>query len=102
VGARASAAGHRQKFGQPLLSPGHRDFAAAVGSGHAAGAVNDRDAEERVKLLKTAWDLAGSRLGARHELYERFYAGDPARTYAAQYAEYDKQALLDRVARHIG
>jgi len=62
----------------------------------------DRDAEERVKLLKTAWDLAGSRLGARHELYERFYAGDPARTYAAQYAEYDKQALLDRVARHIG
>ncbi|RXZ83172.1 4-hydroxyphenylacetate 3-hydroxylase [Paenibacillaceae bacterium] len=58
----------------------------------------DRDAEERVKLLKLSWELAGSRLGARHELYERFYAGDPVRTYAGQYVEYDKQPLLDRVA----
>ncbi|MFF2483436.1 4-hydroxyphenylacetate 3-hydroxylase family protein [Paenibacillus sp. NPDC058071] len=58
----------------------------------------DRDAEERVKLLKLAWELVGSRLGARHELYERFYAGDPVRTYAGQYVEYDKRQLLERVA----
>ncbi|MBJ6363734.1 4-hydroxyphenylacetate 3-hydroxylase family protein [Paenibacillus sp. GCM10012307] len=56
----------------------------------------DRGAEERAKLLKLAWDLVGSRLGARHELYERFYSGDPARTYAGQYVEYDKRELIDR------
>ncbi|MBB6636079.1 4-hydroxyphenylacetate 3-hydroxylase family protein [Cohnella thailandensis] len=59
----------------------------------------DRDAEERVKLLKLSWDLVGSRLGARHELYERFYAGDPVRTYAAQYVDYDKRPLLEKAAR---
>lgn len=59
----------------------------------------DRDAAERVRLLKLAWDLTGSGLGARHELYERFYAGDPERTYAAQYAEYDKQSLIEKVQR---
>jgi 4-hydroxyphenylacetate 3-monooxygenase len=59
----------------------------------------DRGAEERVRLLKLAWELVGSQLGARHELYERFYAGDPVRTYAGQYTEYDKQALLDKALR---
>ncbi|MFB9330012.1 4-hydroxyphenylacetate 3-hydroxylase family protein [Paenibacillus aurantiacus] len=62
----------------------------------------DRDAEERVKLLKLSWDLVGSRLGARHELYERFYAGDPVRTYAGQYVGYDKQPLLEKAARITG
>ncbi|AJY76908.1 4-hydroxyphenylacetate 3-hydroxylase family protein [Paenibacillus beijingensis] len=62
----------------------------------------DRNAEDRVKLLKLAWELTGSGLGARHELYERFYAGDPVRTYAGQYVEYDKQPLLDKVGKRIG
>ncbi|MFD1957478.1 4-hydroxyphenylacetate 3-hydroxylase family protein [Paenibacillus thailandensis] len=62
----------------------------------------DRDAGERLKLLKLAWELTGGGLGARHELYERFYAGDPVRTYAAQYAEYDKRLLLGKVDRKLG
>lgn len=62
----------------------------------------DRNAEERVKLLKLAWELVGSPLGARHELYERFYAGDPVRTYASQYVEYDKGPLLDKVRKITG
>ncbi|GFN30150.1 4-hydroxyphenylacetate 3-hydroxylase family protein [Paenibacillus xylaniclasticus] len=62
----------------------------------------DRDALDRVKLLKLSWELVGSRLGARHELYERFYAGDPVRTYAGQYVDYDKQRLLDKAARRLG
>jgi len=33
-------------------------------------------AEERVKLLKLMWDSIGSEFGARHELYERNYAGN--------------------------
>ncbi|MGN7455318.1 4-hydroxyphenylacetate 3-hydroxylase family protein [Paenibacillus pasadenensis] len=69
---------------------------------HSAYGGADRGAPERVRLLKLAWDLVGSPLGARHELYERFYAGDPARTYAAQYAEYDKSALIARTLSRLG
>lgn len=58
-------------------------------------------AEKKVQLYKLAWDLIGSPLGARHELYERFYAGDPVRNYAAQYAAMDKQTLTDPVWRLI-
>lgn len=57
----------------------------------------DRGAVERAQLFKFAWDLIGSPLGARHALYERFYSGDPVRTYAAQYVSYDHQQLTDRV-----
>ncbi|WP_244863116.1 4-hydroxyphenylacetate 3-hydroxylase family protein [Paenibacillus cisolokensis] len=51
------------------------------------------DAEHKVRLFKLAWDLVGSPLGSRHELYERFYAGDPVRTYANQYLYADKSEL---------
>ncbi|MEU0270475.1 4-hydroxyphenylacetate 3-hydroxylase N-terminal domain-containing protein [Streptomyces sp. NPDC006307] len=34
-------------------------------------------AEERIKLLKLAWDALGSEFAGRHEQYERFYHGAP-------------------------
>ncbi len=34
-------------------------------------------AEERVKLLKLAWDAVGSEFASRHAQYEKFYAGAP-------------------------
>jgi 4-hydroxyphenylacetate 3-monooxygenase len=37
----------------------------------------DVSAEDRIKLYKVAADLVVSGFGGRHELYERFYAGDP-------------------------
>ena len=33
------------------------------------------NSEERVKLLKAAWDAVGSEFGSRHTQYEMFYAG---------------------------
>jgi 4-hydroxyphenylacetate 3-monooxygenase len=54
-------------------------------------------AEQKVKLFKLAWDLIGSPLGSRHELYERFYAGDPVRSFANQYLNYDKSVLIETV-----
>ncbi|MEV5026664.1 4-hydroxyphenylacetate 3-hydroxylase family protein [Paenibacillus sp. LPE1-1-1.1] len=54
-------------------------------------------AEKKVQLFKLAWDLIGSPLGSRHELYERFYAGDPVRAYASQYVKFDKGSLTDPV-----
>lgn len=55
------------------------------------------NAEKKTKLFKLAWDLVGSPLGSRHELYERYYAGDPIRNVANQYNNYDKQRLKNRL-----
>lgn len=47
-------------------------------------------AKERIRLLRVVADLAVHSFGGRHELYERFYAGDPIRLRAAQqYLGYD-------------
>lgn len=54
-------------------------------------------AEKKVQLFKLAWDLIGSPLGARHLLYERFYAGDPVRGLANHYNRFDKQTLTDPI-----
>jgi 4-hydroxyphenylacetate 3-monooxygenase len=37
----------------------------------------DMPAEDRVKLMKLAWDMIGSEFAGRHEQYEKFYAGAP-------------------------
>jgi 4-hydroxyphenylacetate 3-monooxygenase len=51
-------------------------------------------AEERVKLFKLAWDLAGSEFAGRHHQYEMFYAGAPfvAKGYAYRNFGYDEAA----------
>ncbi|MUT64790.1 4-hydroxyphenylacetate 3-hydroxylase family protein [Paenibacillus sp. NEAU-GSW1] len=54
-------------------------------------------AEKKVELFKLAWDLIGSPLGARHLLYERFYAGDPIRGLANQYNRFDKKSLTNPI-----
>jgi 4-hydroxyphenylacetate 3-monooxygenase len=33
-------------------------------------------ATDRLKLYKLAWDLVGSEFAGRHQLYEKFYAGN--------------------------
>jgi 4-hydroxyphenylacetate 3-monooxygenase/anthranilate 3-monooxygenase (FAD)/4-hydroxyphenylacetate 3-monooxygenase len=40
---------------------------------------NGMSARERAKLFRTAWDFAGSALGGRVELYERFYLASAQR-----------------------
>jgi 4-hydroxyphenylacetate 3-monooxygenase len=59
------------------------------------------DAEKRTKLFKLAWDLIGSPLGSRHELYERFYSGDPIRNLANQYIYFDKTRFKKMVEKYI-
>ena len=57
--------------------------------------------EERIQLYKIAADLAVSSFGGRHELYERFYAGDPMfLRISTQFLLYDWQeplALIDHL-----
>jgi 4-hydroxyphenylacetate 3-monooxygenase len=51
--------------------------------------ANDSSAEERVKLLKLAWDAVGSEFAGRHEQYEKFYAGAPFIVRQHMVREYD-------------
>jgi aromatic ring hydroxylase len=44
--------------------------------------ANGMSARERAKLFRTAWDFAGSALGGRSELYERFYLASAPRNFA--------------------
>jgi 4-hydroxyphenylacetate 3-monooxygenase len=55
------------------------------------------DGEERIRLFKLAWDVAGSSFGGRQDLYERFFFGDPVRMASAYYTWYDKEPYKQRV-----
>lgn len=61
----------------------------------------DISAKEKVKLFKVGSELAVSDFGSRHELYERFYAGDPLfLRIGSQYKGYNKEeclALVDKL-----
>ncbi len=65
-----------------LAGPTADDVREYYQSGHAS-------AEDRVKLLKLAWDLIGTEFGGRQMQYEMFYAGAPFITQARNYAAYD-------------
>jgi 4-hydroxyphenylacetate 3-monooxygenase oxygenase component len=61
--------------------------------------ANDLDAATRSRIFRTAWDFAGSALGSRVELYERFYLASSSRTYQLAHMTAQKdgmRGLLDR------
>jgi 4-hydroxyphenylacetate 3-monooxygenase len=45
--------------------------------------------EQRVKLLKLAWDMVGSEFASRHLQYEMFYGGAPFVVKMRMFANYD-------------
>lgn len=55
-------------------------------------------AEQRIKLLKLAWDAVGSEFAGRHEQYERFYHGAP-HVYLSMIARDGHPELAERLAR---
>lgn len=59
------------------------------------------DAETKTAIFQIGWELVGSTLGSRHDLYERFYTGDPLRTYALQYDTYDKEPLKAKLTEFL-
>ncbi|MFJ3904717.1 4-hydroxyphenylacetate 3-hydroxylase family protein [Streptomyces sp. NPDC090025] len=64
------ASGH--DLDHPELGPLVRQYVRGGGAPDAHTAP-----EERIKLLKLAWDALGSEFAGRHEHYERFYQGAP-------------------------
>jgi 4-hydroxyphenylacetate 3-monooxygenase len=62
------------------------------------------DALERTRVFRAAWDFAGSALGSRNDLYERFYLASSSRSYqiahlAAQAERKGTPSLVDQVLR---
>ncbi|OKL36886.1 4-hydroxyphenylacetate 3-monooxygenase, oxygenase component [Domibacillus mangrovi] len=59
--------------------------------------AKSRNAEDRVKLFRLAWDLTMSSFGTRETLYERFFFGDPIKLSSHLYFSYDKKPYVNRV-----
>src|SRR5262249_53570431 len=53
--------------------------------------------EQKVKLLKAAWDAIGSEVGSRHTQYEMFYAGAQVVTRGPSYRTFDWNAATGLV-----
>lgn len=58
--------------------------------------------EERVKLMKLAWDAVGSEFGSRHLQYEMFYSGAPFVTRGNAFRFFDWDGVKDPVNRFMG
>lgn len=73
-----------------LMMPSAEDFAGPVAQDVAKyyQGAQGLAAEDRVRLFKLAWDLAGDAFGSRQLQYERYYAGDPVRLMASNYLFY--------------
>jgi 4-hydroxyphenylacetate 3-monooxygenase len=68
-----------------LATPAQADFDDATLQpllAHYLRGADDAEAKDRARLFRTAWDMAGSALGGRVELYERFYLASAARNYS--------------------
>lgn len=77
-----------------LMMPTAADFDSPIGPDirrYYQGAEG-LPAEDRVRLFKLAWDLAGDAFGTRAVQYERYYAGDPVRVIAGNYLSYPYRA----------
>ncbi|WP_330949369.1 4-hydroxyphenylacetate 3-monooxygenase, oxygenase component [Virgibacillus sp. MG-45] len=48
-----------------------------------------KNAKDRVRLFRLAWDVSMSSFGTREALYERFFFGDPIRLATKLYFNYD-------------
>jgi len=82
-----------------LMMPSAADFGSAIDADvrkYYRGA-GDMAAEDRVRLFKLAWDLAGDAFGSRALQYERYYAGDPFRLIASNYVSYPNRSECDRL-----
>jgi 4-hydroxyphenylacetate 3-monooxygenase oxygenase component len=57
--------------------------------------------EDRYKICKLAWELAGDAYGARQQMYERLHSGDPANMVAGSYRNFDLQPGLEMVSNYL-
>ncbi|CDO06252.1 4-hydroxyphenylacetate 3-monooxygenase [Mycolicibacterium cosmeticum] len=88
--------------GSLLGTPSHADLAALTHLNPTRFFGTDGCGQDRIALLKLAWDATGDSHGQRQALYERNLAGDPVRLAATQYKDYDTTTVKESVARALG
>ncbi|MBS4209480.1 4-hydroxyphenylacetate 3-monooxygenase, oxygenase component [Bacillus sp. FJAT-50079] len=59
---------------------------------------DNRNAFDRVKLFRLAWDLTMSSFGTRQTQYERYFFGDPIRLSSQLYRSYPKEKNVKTVS----
>jgi len=86
-----------------MLPPSEADFTGPL-AGHIEQylTTDSIGAEDRVKLFRLAWDVAGNAFGSRQVLYERFFASDPLTRARAMAAVYPKGEVMERVLEFLG
>jgi 4-hydroxyphenylacetate 3-monooxygenase/anthranilate 3-monooxygenase (FAD)/4-hydroxyphenylacetate 3-monooxygenase len=57
-------------------------------------------AQERVQIMKLAWDAISTQFGGRQALYERFFAGDPINNRILHYGT-DRRKDCEALARRL-
>jgi len=60
-----------------------------------------KNAEERTKIFRLAWDATMSAFGTRQTQYERFFYGDPVRLATDLYKAYPKQQYVKNVSEFL-
>jgi anthranilate 3-monooxygenase (FAD)/4-hydroxyphenylacetate 3-monooxygenase len=86
-----------------LMMPSAADLTSPVGAEierfyQGADGLSGTD---RIRLYKLAWDLCGDSFGSRQLQYERYYAGDPVRSTAMNYLNFDKSESQELVRRAL-
>lgn len=56
-----------------------------------------KNAEDRVKIFRLAWDLTMSSFGTRQTQYERYFFGDPISLSSELYKTYPKQQYIENI-----
>ncbi|WP_454631731.1 4-hydroxyphenylacetate 3-hydroxylase family protein [Bradyrhizobium cenepequi] len=72
----------------------HPETSAIIGKTQRSPVASS---EERVKLMKLAWDAVGSEFGSRHLQYEMFYSGPPFVTRGNSFRFFDWDAVKGAV-----
>ena len=79
--------------------PSEKDFASSIrGDLDQYLQAASRNAEDRVKIFRLAWDLTMSPFGTRQTQYERYFFGDPIRLSSFLYQSYPKEKYRDLAA----
>jgi 4-hydroxyphenylacetate 3-monooxygenase len=85
-----------------LIQPSEADFKGPLRADIEQYLATDNvGAEDRVKLFRLAWDVAGNAFGSRQVLYERFFASDPLTRARAMAAIYPKDQMMARVREFL-
>ncbi|HEV8716786.1 MAG TPA: 4-hydroxyphenylacetate 3-hydroxylase N-terminal domain-containing protein [Candidatus Binatia bacterium] len=85
-----------------IMTPTEQDFAHPDLQEFLPRHLRGRDmsAQERVQVMRLAWDIMGTQFGSRQFMYEWFFAGDPISSRIVYYGT-DRRKECTALAQHL-